>query len=160
MKKRNIYISLERDNGQIIIKIKAPQELEDFFKKVSNGEIQISTYWKNEAGEAQQFYKISEEYKEAIKKVLGEEDKDYIDNYGNGLIKVDNSRFPYTRYNIAILRTKGISDGFICLKSEKFESISNLELEDYIRFLGRTTKKLWEILINKTTIKSKITFEI
>ena len=155
MKKRNILINLERDNGNIAIKIKAPKELEDFFKKVSGDKTAKSIYWKNEAGEGQEFYEISEEYKETIEGCLSSEG--YIDNYGNGLLGGER----YSRkINIAPLRTKGLSAGFVCLKSDKFENISNLELEDYVRSLGRITKKLWETLINKTNIKSKITFEL
>lgn len=155
MKKKNIHIELERDNGNIAIKIKAPKELEDFFKKVSGDKIAKSIYWKNGVGEGQDFYEVSEEYKEAIENCLSNEN--YIDNYGNGLLNGDR----YNRKtNIAPLRTKGLSEGYVVLKSNKFENISNLELEEYVRSLGRITKKIWETLINKTIIKSKITFEL
>jgi hypothetical protein len=155
MKKKIIHIELERDNGNIAIKIKAPKELEDFFKKVSEDKTAKSIYWKNGVGEGQDFYEVSEEYKETMEKCLVNES--YIDNYGNGLLGGDR----YARkINIAPLRTKGLSEGYVVLKSDKFENISNLELEDYIRSLGRITKKLWETLINKTNIKSKITFEL
>lgn len=155
MKKRNILINLERNNGNIAIKIKAPKELEQFFAKVSDNKTAKSIYWKDEKGEGQDFYEINEEYKATIEGCLDSES--YLDSYGNGLMSNENYR---RKINIAPLRTKGISAGWVCLKSDKFENISNLELEDYVRGLGRITKKIWETLINKTSIKSKITFEL
>jgi len=156
--RKKIYINLEREAGNICIKIKAPKELEDFYKKVSNSEVQQSTYWKDENGVGQKFYKLSAEYRDLIEKALGSRQSgNYIDEYGNGLVMVQSYN---NKYNIAPIRTVGISSGYVCLKSERFEQISNLELEDYIRELGQAVKKIWETLINKTKIKSVITFEL
>jgi len=155
MKKKRIVISLERDKGALKIKMKMPKELEAFFKKISNGEVQQSTYWRNENGEGQTFYNLSDEYNTMIKNILDNKNIHFVDNYGSGL--VSGGGYP-TKYNIAPLRTKGISEG-ISLVSEKFESVSNLEIEEYICNIGQITKYIWEGLINKTKIKAIITLE-
>ncbi len=155
MKKKRIAISLERDKGALKIKMKVPKELEEFFKKISSGETQKSEYWKDENGNGQEFYKVSNDYNTMIKNVLDSKNIHFVDNYGSGLVV--GGGHP-TKYNIAPLRTKGISNG-IYLVSDRFENISNLEVEEYIREIGTITKYIWEGLINKTKIKAVITLE-
>jgi hypothetical protein len=159
--KKKINITLDRENGNVNIKIKCPRELEEFFKKISNNETIKSVYWKNENGEPQEFYAMNSDYSEMIQKTL---DKiggrsSFFDNYGNGLIG-QGLYSSSSSYNIAPLRTKGIGSGYVCLRSERFESFSNLELEQYIRELSTAVKTIWETLINKTKIKAIITMEI
>jgi len=157
--KKKIHITLERDNGNVAIKIKLPKELEEFFKTMSGNKTATSTYWKNDDGVGQSFYVIKPQYQETINKTLNgtSSRSQYFDNYGNGLVQSGNYS---AQYNIAPLRTVGASSGYITLKSDRFENVSNLELEQYIQELGRAVKKIWETLINKTKIKSVITFEI
>lgn len=154
--KKKIYLTLEREKGNIKIKIKTPVELETFFKTISNGETETSTYWKDENGNGLKFYKINPEYAEKIKQVLDGER--YFDNFGGGLI--DGTRNYNSLYNIAPLRTAGVGGDYMTLCSAKFEGVSSLELEDYIKRLGNFTKSIWSALINKTKIKSVLTFEI
>ena len=154
--KKKIYITLERESGNVKIKIKTPQDLENFFKTISGGETEQSQYWKDENGAGLHFYKINDEYAQKIKMVLDGER--YFDNFGDGLI---NSGRTYNNcYNIAPLRTVGIGTKQAVLYSEKFEGASSLELEEYIKQLGLFTKQIWSALINKTKIKSVLTFEI
>lgn len=148
MRTKKLEIKLNRIKEKIVVYIKVPAEVEDFFRNLSENKTQTSQYWKNKEGNGQEFYLLTSSYADVIlDKYL------YFSDYGDGLLK-DN-----TKANIAILRTVKASEG-VWLTSDRFQAISNLDFEFYIRRLGELTKELWEKYISKKQLKAIITFEI
>ena len=146
--KKKMIFNLKKEGKDTFIYLKIPEELENFYKNLSKGETSKSGFWLLENGEGAEFYNLNQEYEKEEKKNIG-----YVfNNYGSGL-------FDGEKINLAFLRTLGASKG-IKIKSEKFEAISGMELEFYIRELGNFTKRIWEHFINKKEVRAVISFEI
>ncbi len=148
MAKKILYITLERENGNLFIFIKVPEEIESFFKELSKGKTKQSEVWLTPDNKGAEFYLLTPQYEEMEKKI----NSMFFNDYGSGLINGD-------RINLAPLRTVGASMG-VKLKSDRFSQMPNLDLEFYIRELGRGVKNLWESSISKEKIKGVLTFEI
>ncbi len=146
--KKKIYITLEKDAMGISISLKIPEEIEEYYKSLSKGELQLSKGWFLKKGSGAPFYKLNEDALRNEKRI----DSDTFSDFGNGLLRNDD-------INTAILRTVGASEG-IKITSEHFSSVNNIDLEYYVKRLGSFTKRLWETSISKKVIKSVITFEI
>ena len=146
--KRKVFITIEKQVGKVIVSLKVPDEIEDFFRKASKGVNKTSTNWKTADDEDVKFYNQPSE----LERQLTALDDYCFSDYGSGLING-------SRINVAILRTVGASKK-IDITCETFASISNAELENYVRRLGLYIKKLWETAIATTKIKSVITYEI
>ena len=160
--KKKLKITLERNGGEIKIKVKIPKEIEELYKNQAQGKTRISQVWKDEQGNGLKFYlsggAVNEtgtetETTERRISYIRETDYRYFNDFGQGLI--DGNRI-----NLAILRSVGASEG-ICLKAEtSIIGNGNLDLEHYIRELGVYVKELWERSISKQKITAKITFEL
>lgn len=147
-KKRKAYVEITKESGKVFVNLKIPEEVEQLFIDTSAGETQQSNAWfdKNQKGII--FYKQPKE----LENKLCEIDEYVYSDFGSGLMK-DNY------INVSILRTVGVSKG-IKLYSKGFSSLTNADLQNYVKKLGVYIKKLWESNISSTKIKSVITFEI
>ena len=146
-KKRKAYIEITKETGKIYISLKIPTEIEDFFKNISEVKSRTSETW-FQKDKGVEYYSQPKE----LEKKLTEIDEYVFSDFGSGLMR-DNL------INVAILRTIGCSKG-VKIHSDGFSSLTNADLQDYVRRLGLYIKRLWESNISSTKIKSVITFEI
>ncbi len=149
IKRKKIELKLVRNSGCIALDLKIPTDFEEFFKSLSEGKKQSSTYWFVNKTKSQpaDFYKLTKSYEEIEKKFYNS-----FNHYGYGLIQNQ-------KINLAPLRTIGASKGII-IYSKRFDEISNFALSFYIKELGLYTKKLYEEMIANKTITATITFEL
>ena len=154
-KHKKIFLALTRlPDGKLEFKIKIPVELERFFEQMSSKEIEQSAQWLDKGKSGLEFYLLNENYKKVENTLSRQFGALYFNDYGSGLFKNN-------RINLAPLRTKGASKGSgVSMISSKFEAISNLEFEDYIRKLGEATKTIYNYFINGKKIKAYLTFEV
>lgn len=144
---RKAYVELKKEAGKIYISFKIPEEIENFFKSVSEEKVKKSSAWfKGEEGV--DYYAQPEELETKLTSI----DSYVFSDFGSGLIRDG-------KINVAILRCVGSSKG-VKINSDGFSAVSNAELQDYVKRIGMYIKKLWESNISSTTIKSTITFEL
>ena len=148
-KKKKIYLTLERNKGQIKLRVKVPAEMEEFFSELSENKSQASTRWLDAIGEGVKFYTLTEEYQALEQKLTL---SSIFNDFGESLLR-DRDRI-----NLAPLRVVGASKG-ITITCKKFTAITNLDFEYYIKELGRAAKQLWENCIAKQRINAVLTFE-
>ena len=147
-KKKKIYITIEKEKNQVYLTLKVPEEIEDYYKSASKGNVKKSGTWFKEDGSPAEFYAITDELVQYERNL----DSYSFSDFGTGLL---NSG----RFNTAILRCVGASDKVI-IKSENFNIVSNMELEEYVRRVGLFVKRFWETTISKQKIKSVISYEL
>jgi len=149
-KKRKMWIKLDRENGNVVLNLRVPQEIEDYYKTISGGEIQVSSKWSFSDGAPVKFYKLSEEAIKLERRV----DNQTFSDYGNGLVDSDY-------INTAMLRTVGVSSKKgVKIMSKHFNNTSNTDLKYFLDRFGLFVKLLWENSISRKKIQALITYEI
>lgn len=147
-KTKKAYVEITKEIGCIYLSIKIPSEVEDLFKSMSKNNIKKSNAWFDKDNIGIDYYAQPEE----LERKLVEIEKEVYSDFGSGLMR-DNY------INVAVLRCVGASNG-VKIHSEGFDSLSNADLQDYVRRIGLYIKKLWETNITTTKIKSIISFEL
>ncbi len=152
MPKKEVIIELNREDNRVSITIKIPQELEDFFRAISEDIKHNSVRWfkDTELTENAVFYENTPKYNEITEKLTAMGLHTYND-FGDGLLK---NRL----INLAPLRCVGVSGGII-LYSENFQE-TGIDFEMYIRELAIAIKAIWKEFINKKSLKAVITYDI
>lgn len=149
-KKRKMWIKLDRENGNVVLNLRVPQEIEDYYKTISGGEMQTSSKWVFADNTPVKFYKLSEEALKLEKRT----DNQTFSDYGNGLVDSDY-------INTAMLRTVGVSSKKgVEIMSKHFNNTSNIDLKYFLDRFGLFVKLLWEGSISRKKIQALITYEI
>lgn len=149
-KKRNnlLNITVKREGSDIILKIKAHKVVEDFFKRISEGQSFDSTVY-NRA-----FYRKNEDA--FLERMLG--DNNCFDNVSSQLF-VNNNYVGGKSFNVCVLRAVGISSaGGVELTVKNCYDMP--EIEEYVKALAVFTKKLYSDAIKSTEVKMYLTFEV
>ncbi len=152
-KQKRINITLERDAENVGLYIKVPKDFEDYFAKLSKGEVETSGTWYHKDDTGAKFHKLTDQYQ----KISDSLNRDYpcFNSYGNGLVESTRS----DSINIAPLRTVGASKG-IRIHSSRFDEMNAVDFELYIRRLAGIAKKLWDGFIGTKKVKATIAFEV
>jgi len=151
---KKFEITVKKVDGKVNLSIKIPKELEKLFKELSNSAHVTSTNWLLSNNGGAKFYKDTPEYS-PVNTALSRS------NYsGNGYFNdFGASLYVNLKCNIAPLRTVGASDG-ITIISSKFESMTGVDIEYYVRQLAEAAKTIWEAFISNNEVKAIITFEL
>ena len=149
-KKYKMWIKLYRENGVVVLDLRLPSQVEEYYKTISAGELQVSNKWVFADGSPVKFYKLSEEMKTLEQRVDGQTFSDY----GNGLVDQDY-------INTAMVRTVGASGKKgVRVVSKHFNNTSDIDLKYFLDRFGQFLKTLFETSISKRRIQALITYEI
>lgn len=163
MRKKIIDLDLRKSGMTTLLKIKVAPELEDYFRKASlregeltsdsrsrssrRGNTTISEKWTDEAGEGLEFYKKNAKLSNKVSHYTS-----VIDNFGNGLL--DDGRL-----NLALLRIVGISEeAGVTVKTD--DLLGYEELKAYIEQLASWTKAFYEDHLRDQDLAATVTFEV
>lgn len=154
-KKKVIDLTLEKRGMETVLKIKAAKEIEDFFRKASiktgpgtSPKTEVSNKWVDKNDEGLVFYLKNEKLSGKVSRY-----GNVMDNFGNGLLD-DSGRF-----NLAILRIKGISDeDGVTIKTDDLTGYQ--EIREYIEKVAGWTKSFYEENLRDQELSASISFEV
>jgi len=136
-------VKVLRTNGDIVITLKAHPTIENFFKKAASGITRTSSMYKDQNDQPLKFYE-TQTHKEPndLDTFLG----NFYNQYGNAVIYNDKA-------NVALLRTKGISEG-IELKTKNMYSEETLK--SFVEQLQKFTGMLYATFIKEVSLVAKV----
>lgn len=148
--KENLVVDLtiKKEQTKVFLEVKLDQQLEDFFKLMSKGQIAVSKRWFDENGKGLEFYSRTDDViryrEELIKQGLH-----CFDDFGDGLLRGGASD-----PNIALLRIVGSAQG------KKVELSDILSFEDtkvYADKLSAVVGQIYKLFINNGERRVRIT---
>ena len=144
-------IEVNKTSDRIVMKIKGTAAIEDFFKKLSGGEVAQSEKWFNSGGRTAsgaKFYKLTAELEAKLKSFM-ERHGAYSD-FGDGFTR-------NAGINIAVLRAVGLATGLTL----EFRNVSpNIEIEFWLKKFALVLRDFQREFIGEQNFKVHITYEV
>ena len=149
---KNLRITVSRQKGgKIQLYIKAPKELELFFKELSSGTREVENWNFSKRREPIMRYVFNE-------KKLNE----LYNNFENGQPMVNTfaeNLIGNNRVNLAILRIVGISKGISIISQSRNDTL-NFDFEVYLSTITDFVKHIWDTHLRNTILRGKLKFEV
>ena len=152
MPTETLEIDLKKKGSLVEIYIKAPKQVEEYYKNLSVDQPKESVKWKTPEGAGCKFYCVSpDSIREDTQLIYNLEGIRVFSDFGHA--PMENGTI-----NIGFLRAVGISEG-ISFNSLDF-TITNLDCETFARYLGQALKALISERLSSHEVKATITYEI
>ncbi|MHA1880431.1 MAG: hypothetical protein ACTSYG_08540 [Candidatus Heimdallarchaeota archaeon] len=103
MNQKIFEAKLKRKDGSLLIYVKVAREIEELFKRIASGQSKKSKIWGVNISDTHEFYLLPEKNDKQTNEIFKLLEP-YANNYGADYIVNE-------RINVALLRTKGLSEG-------------------------------------------------